>query len=224
MKTKGLILFLLAIVISCVTSEAKLTIAFVCGDNHGLKRLGAQFRHALVEIYGEDKVKEFAFEHLYRKGNSHYAFFGNGSEMILTSVVSNDEDVMIKLKEAIDHLATKGDTLYIVGVDPYMKPGPIDLSDIMDYPRICKLFVGDIYKKDLKMIGVNIGFLFFTPEQVYGHESELNKILKLKQTGKNFDKKKDREYCNRIFDLLMKSDRELLSQPFPTDSVDIPVE
>lgn len=211
MKSIRILLAVMAIIMSNAMAEAKLTIGFVTGGA-ALLRLEAQLRQALVELYGEDEMREYVLDHLLKKRNRYHAYFGNGSEMILTAFGDGDDETLFKMKQAFDLLSAKGDTIYIVGYEPRSYSW-YNFAEIMQRRQNGKLLVGKVYNKDLKMIMVNVGFPFFSTRGVYGHESEVAELLKLEQKGETIDKKKEREYLNRLFDLLMKSDKELLAKP-----------
>lgn len=206
-----LMLATMAIIMSCSVVEAKLTIGYIPYGGDGV-RTEAQLRQGLVELYGEEWVRKYALENI---GHSDYvrAFIGKEYKMILIQHVSSSGDLIFKIKEVLDYMAMKGDTIYVTGPNPYEPLHYDDLTYIMMRNRFhIMLLVGDMLTIS-KMVNMPIGFFFLKPEQVYGHESELDDILKLKPKGVKVSKKKEKEYRNRLFDLIMKSDRELLGMP-----------
>lgn len=224
MKKERFLLVILSIVLNCVITEAKLTIAYInnAHDTNTLHRMSAQLRQALVDIYGEEKVREYAIEQERGKWSLHLAYIGNGPQMILSALTNNSgEEGLLKLKEALDYLAIKGDTICLASFEPYWSPGIYDFKRTLTNQTEIRLLLGNVYEEGLKMVQADIGFYFMSPDGIYGHEREKNElnatwssIWSQKKAGINIDKE-EREYCNRVFDLLMISDKEWLAQPLP---------
>lgn len=194
--------------------NAKLTIQIIDGkEEFNVYELYlAKVRQVLIEIHGEEWFKDYFSKHLALSRKGGRTYFGQNGELIICAQETNDLETLLVMKEDLDYLSTKEDTIYLLkGYDI-----PRSIQDII---RVCKnvhytrhLFINMPYNEDVRLLLMPLPLSTDNLSTEYYSACREKGCIRLFMLNEDRKSEVTQKDIDLFYEYTMKWDRELLDR------------